>query len=323
MKTTWEWSKESEANRILQAAHNIGNGFYSLNNFGVCSSTDPYTPTSVNIPSLNYAAIREFWLRLREVDSTSLPASDPTNLAHDLLPHLDDCSQPDMTALQTLWDQHADQLIDLVQDALPRLQLPDHLVIYLTRFGTIGSFGNYNQATEDHLTIFLRQDASLDNLVYCLLAALLRPIHKQDGLTWSESQAILDHLISQSQLGKYLDTISPRNPTQLVTALRQRSRLPTSSKNFLQQIGAPQTDLSQPLHNLTAREQKILNRLIELQGKTLIYDDLADLIFDDEEGYSLTVMGKVIERLRAKLEQNGITGSVVATDRARGYYLKS
>ena len=80
---------------------------------------------------------------------------------------------------------------------------------------------------------------------------------------------------------------------------------------------------STPLTSLTTREHSILTELINRTPKPLSIDEIADLIFPKEEKFSLTAIGKTIERLRKKLSELGISSSYLATASGVGYYLKN
>lgn len=328
--TSWLWSIESEGNRILQAAHNIGNGFYTQNGFTVTSDQDRYTQSSVNIPLLPYRDIPDFWLKVRDIDFYQLPALDPHHLEKDLVPHLTAYKVPDMAELKGDWEQNNQRVLSALKQNLPTLAFPHKLNIYPTHFGTISSF---NHSQDGVTTLFLRKDATIYDLVEGVISSLLRPVHIQQGLSWTESEAVIDHILLYSPLSTLLKEIRDiREAGTLPALLQKEGRVSTS---FLAQIGAPGQTHSfstkeevvlldgAPLHHLTAREAQVLCKLIELRGQTLTYDNLADLIFESEDEFSLTTISKTIERLRQHLEQNGVSSSVIKTERGLGYYLRS
>ena len=52
-------------------------------------------------------------------------------------------------------------------------------------------------------------------------------------------------------------------------------------------------------------------------------DDIGSVIFKSEDNFSLYAISKTIQRLRDKLEANGISGSYIQTLRGKGYLLKN
>jgi hypothetical protein len=331
MKTTWSWSIDSELNRILQAAHNIGNGFYVRQGFHVHSDSHPYAENSVSIPPLPYYTIPGFWQKVRDVDFYTLPATDPHNLTQDLRPLLPELEPPQVEDLKRNWDQNSQSILELIGRELPTTKPLNSLTIYTTKFGTISSFNN-SDPTSPEITLFLRQDATIYHLVEGIVSSLLRQTHIDQGFSWQESEAIIDHILTLSQLAILLKQVEPTPFQGTIQSLIPEQGQP--NLEFLAQIQAPLQNPhlniqderpyinDRPIHHLTAREQKVLLELIKLQGKTLDYDTLSDLVFGaDEDSFSLAVLSKVIERLRNKLEKNGVTGSLITTDRARGFFI--
>ena len=66
----------------------------------------------------------------------------------------------------------------------------------------------------------------------------------------------------------------------------------------------------------------MLVTLIEKQGEIVTYDEISEILFKTEEEYSLYAISKTIQRLRDKLEKNGISGNLIQTLRKKGYLLK-
>lgn len=63
--------------------------------------------------------------------------------------------------------------------------------------------------------------------------------------------------------------------------------------------------------------------LIKNSNNVVSFDQISDIIFVNEEKFSLFALAKFIQRLREKLEMNGISGSFIQTLRGKGYLLKN
>jgi DNA-binding response OmpR family regulator len=63
--------------------------------------------------------------------------------------------------------------------------------------------------------------------------------------------------------------------------------------------------------------------LIENSNSFVSFDAIADNFSDSDENFSLYAISKTIQRLRNKLETNGISGSYIQTLRGQGYLLKN
>jgi DNA-binding response OmpR family regulator len=79
---------------------------------------------------------------------------------------------------------------------------------------------------------------------------------------------------------------------------------------------------SLPTDNFSPREKAILNLLLSKSGVLVTTDEIGDILFSKQpESYSLYAISKFIQRLRDKLEQNGLSGSFIQTKRGEGYLL--
>jgi hypothetical protein len=136
---------------------------------------------------------------------------------------------------------------------------------------------------------------------------------------------------------KELDPGHPWTGTLAATRLlsSDAGKVLAQSKLFLTELGAPIFEqpfaivdsrvnfLGRQINQLTLREHEVLRLLVQQAPKTVNLDSLAELIFDHDEQYSLYTIAKVIERLRKKLDAQGISSSYLTTARNQGYFLKN
>ncbi|EKD62494.1 MAG: hypothetical protein ACD_52C00144G0002 [uncultured bacterium] len=62
--------------------------------------------------------------------------------------------------------------------------------------------------------------------------------------------------------------------------------------------------------------------MINKRNQLITVDEVANILFkDDENAFSLQAIAKAIQRLRDKLEENGVSGSFIQTRRGQGYIL--
>ena len=74
---------------------------------------------------------------------------------------------------------------------------------------------------------------------------------------------------------------------------------------------------------MNTKEKKVMYELIKNSNNIVRFDTISDILFEDSENFSLFAQAKVIQRLREKLEKNGISGSFIQTVRGKGYLLKN
>ena len=102
----------------------------------------------------------------------------------------------------------------------------------------------------------------------------------------------------------------------------RRLGAPISDNIFAVKNGAP-TIRDKRIENLSRQQMQILEVLIQRGNNLVTIDEISRLIFDTEEDFSLWAIAKTIQRLRDKLEQNGVSGSFIQTLRGQGYILKN
>jgi hypothetical protein len=339
MKITWDWSLETEVDRLLQSARNVGNGFYANQGFYPLpwSPTCTYLKNAVYLPPLPYPQITRFWLRVSLLDTANLPARYPAHfhtLMIDALRPLA-LTSPDLTTLHDQVQLILPRVIRSLHRLVPTLPLPQSILIHPTYFGTTGSF-NWMDRTGQVL-IYHRIDCGIRYLVECLLTSLLREqAVKKLSATWGETEFLVDWLLDQTELSQIVPT-DPSWAGTLSTARTQTSSIIIEHSNaFLQTIGAPLPTThhfsslnsqiyfgDKPLYTLTAKEVAIFNALLAAAPKSVSLDQIGDLIFTQAEKYSLAAINKAIERLRKKLNSLGISSSYLATASGVGYYLKN
>ena len=124
-------------------------------------------------------------------------------------------------------------------------------------------------------------------------------------------------------------------PTLKGIRIKEQARLIQESEEFYKKLGIPSFEkpfgynglipelFGKPIENLTNTEKKVLLNLTKNSNTVTQVDDLGNIIFDTEENFSLYAIAKTIQRLRDKLEENGISGSYIQTLRGKGYVLKN
>ncbi len=321
MKTTWQFSPRTEALRIIHTAHNIANGFYRLNGFIVLPyDTKIISDQIVLLPNLPYLSIPRFWDHCSRIDIKSTPSIKMT-VPEDLITStqkLLESSQiptPNLDLLKIAWQKNSAKIRAEIYRLIPHLKNTIKSVnIWPTNFGTGGSFNVVNKPPHN-ITIWLRQDQNLSALVECLLTSLTRKdVYDNLSGTWSESEIIVDWLLTYSPLSKLLPPISQ---TLNATRTKQKATLIQQSEKFLQKIGAPPISPTQhKISNLTSAEKKLFDLLKSRSPNVVTFDELAD-----PNNFSLYAISKSIQRLRDKLEASGISGSFIQTKRGEGYLL--
>lgn len=209
------------------------------------------------------------------------------------------------------------------------------VVVMPTLYGTVCSF-NIIKPRDTQLFLYVRADnLILLHLTEALVSALTKHfVLDQLNGTWADAEVVSDWIMSNSKLTHVINKHFPKfHQATLKTArTKQSSSIHDSSRTYLKKLGfAPpgqllslkQNDIyhqNNRLSKLNAKDRKILAHLI--LNHTITTDQVADMIFESDDDYSLYAISKRIQRLRDKLEQNGISGSIIQTIRGTGYQVR-
>jgi len=342
MIAVWKYSLETEAQRLLHCAHQIVIGFYRVNNFIVL----PYTPKAgnaliVTFPDLPYNTIPRFWDRVKKINIDDFPLQIKSNLLRQTTTLLKNANlpAPDLQKTKKLWEKAGDKILNEIYRIMPaKRDRIKKIVIHPTSFGTTCSF-NLSKKGVDYVEMYLRQDQGISTIAEAILTSLIRPdIYEKLGGVWQESEIVADWLLTQSSLAGVIRKYEKKSnfvPTIKGTRIKQQARLISESDKFYKKLGLPaQTKVfnlngltpeihKRPIENLNPKEKILLRELIQKENTILTFDEIADSLSQNEEQFSLWALAKLVERLRTKLEENGLSGSYIQTLRGQGYILKN
>lgn len=154
--------------------------------------------------------------------------------------------------------------------------------------------------------------------------------------TWEEAQLLVDWIISDTAMGTVFKEIGCDDYKTLLANIRSgydRS-ITAESKSIYEQleIGRVQTEFyvlsgevlykGKKISNLTFGEKCILTALIENKEAVVTYEDIASLVLQKDEAFSLYSISKRIQRLRDKLDSGGIGKHHIQTVRGVGFQLR-
>lgn len=342
MKTVWEYSIETEAERLIHCAHQMAIGFYRVNNFIVL----PYTPKVknsliVNFPDLPYNKIPRFWEKVKKLNITDYPLKIDTKLKEEVIFLMKnaDLEKPNFEQTQKDWQKAESEIISEIYKITPSKKgLIKKIIIYPTTFGTGTSF-NWFDPQKGEIIMHLRQNQGIYTIVEAIITSLTRAeIYNDLGGIWQESEIITDWIITKSSLVKVLEKYEKLDdfvPTIKGTRIKQQAKLIKESEGFYKKLGLPIENKvfnlngltpeinKKPVENLSSKEKILLRLLIQKSGSVVNFNELGDNLFTTDTDFSLYAISKSIERLRNKLEQNGISGSYIQTLRGQGYILKN
>lgn len=342
MVTRCEYSIKTEAKRLIHCAHQMAVGFYRVNNFIVL----PYTPrhTGINIvtfPNLSYNKIGRFWEKVKRVQISDFPMKIDAKLVDNVSNLLEnsDLAKANFLKTKKIWGKAEDEIINSIYKLIPSKKgLIKKIIIYPTSFGTGTSFNRFDPK-KGEIIMYLRQDKGIYTITEAIITSLTRDdVYKNLGGIWQESEIITDWILTKSSLTQDLQKYAPLSgfmPTLKGVRAKQQAKLLAESEEFYKKIGLPIQNqvfnlngltpeiYKKPVENLSAKEKILLRLLVQKAGGVITFDEIGENLFEDDNNFSLYAISKTIERLRSKLEQNGISGSYIQTLRGQGYVLKN
>jgi len=286
LTTIWEYSADTETQRVLYTARQITHGFYQTHNFFVLSKLNGTANHSVVIfPPLNYCSIHNFWGRVKNIDIDHLPLQVEPKLFCQTK-ELVNLTPLNFKPTQTLWQKAEKEILGAIAKLIPSPGgLVRSLTIWPTNFGTSCSFNLADSYPAD-IIIFLRYDCGVRQISEAILTSLIRKkmeLNSQNGRLLLQANAYL----------KKLGVVPPSAP-----------------------------ELNR-LANLSLREKNLLRVLLQKRGQIVSLDEISDIISagNSTPEFSLYAISKTLERLRKKLEENNLSGALIQTVRKQGWML--
>lgn len=340
MQTIWRYSSKTEVLRIIETAYEIATGFYRHNNFPLIFYGEKINyEKAIVFPKLPYLRISHFWEKVKAIEYHHTPIIAKPALEEEITKLFIKARFPfpNIANLKMTWEEAQNPVLREIYRIMPDAKTSiKKIIIYPTLFGSGVSFC-VPKKFPAVVRMYLREDQN----IYTIAEAIISSLTRNDVFTklqgsWSESEIIADWLVSYSSLNQILKRYQPvtsYSPTLKNIRFLQKGTLVKQSEGFYKQLGLSNKTNSfaivfgvpvlynKPIKLLTSREKAILTRFINLQGQLFTYDEIAQMIFTNEDDFSLYVIAKIIQSLRNKLEKNGISGTYIQTIRGKGYLL--
>lgn len=318
-------SLEMEARRILFITASLTHNWYQKHDFLILKELSVRVPTSqVIVPDLAYNSISKYWSRVAKL-KLATPIDSPTLLLYEVMDLLNSKYN------QTQYDKHSTTIknnFSSIQNKFwnnlftlfPKYQNNiKNIHVFSTKYGPSSTFSLADKP-DSTITIYLRQDSGIDQLLWTILASLFRgTMESKLKLTWEEIETTIDWIMSESNLSCGLPIRSPviKNiRSDQMAEYRRRSQAHLTTLGFIRN-----TNWEQKITNLSKNEQLLLEVLAAKHGETVTYDEIASIIWPKGENFSLFAISKEIERLRKRIKNSGINIPVIHTHRKVGYSL--
>lgn len=328
MNVSWNYSKKTEAQRILPIAHHIRTRFYQKQHFCVLPHIVDNSSKVICFPNLPYHKIPNFWERVRK-RSSCIGMTDPELLLEmeKLVPN----TEYDYTVLKNKWKAIESKLLPMLVDILPGyFDEVEEIEIRPSEYGSVSTALTAWIKDNSRIVVYVRKDCGCSHIVEAILLDRIEKGKRTDHLSWEEREAVIDFLLVDTKLRALFPNYTPT-----LNKLResQRGREMTESQKYLGSFGFGTENIFSTENgriNILGKnfiignsEKKLMNLLLLKRGRVVNYDEIADALWNDDadEKYSLYAISKAIERLRTKVEENGVYSGIIQTVRGEGYIL--
>lgn len=329
--TVWNYSKLTEALRVLEVAHKIKNGFYWQKGFFVLPYYLGGNPKIITFPKLDYQKIPKFWRKVKYTSEELLAKKDP--IIEEVVSLLSFNRSVDYRILEKSWQRVEKRFWLTIKDLLPSsLKGLKLLEIRPTSYGSVATdYTSWMKNGRDKkIVVYVRLDADVSHIAEAVLIYLLATLKNQ--FLWEEREAIIDFLLTQTPLAG----LFPVYKTTLEhLRQKQQGKLAGESNDYLKALGLPLGEVfklsdgqilaqNKPLQSLSPAEKEILSLLIERKARPVTFDEIAAVIWGEDffDKFSPYAITKAMQRLRKKIEKAGVFPEIIQTIRSQGYLLE-
>lgn len=344
VQTTWNYSNETEADRLIQCAAQTFNRFYLKNNFLVL----PYLYSNGNsssivyLPDLDLQKHPTFIKKVKKINPTTIPVCSDKKLyktASEILAKSTiSFDEVKVKKLKSAWAKKENKFWKFLGYMFPQLKEQTlKLEIRPTNLGTNTSFDTSKKEKDiKSIIIYIRLDQSPAQIAEGILSSLFCGWLLKDKRVWcdnwQENEAVIDFLMTKAGLK---DMFPDYQPTLKNLRQKQLGKLVLESQKYLQKLGVSVGDIfslkddrvlvdkKYTLTGLTQKEYRLLKFLVENKNQICPIDTIGDVLWQDDDGaFSLWAIAKQVERLRSKFQMHGLSPSLIQAQRGQGYLLR-
>lgn len=314
-------------------------GFYQKNGFVVLPIATLNTPAEVVVP-FNEALLSEKLAKFYD-NAKNVSGEYPTNLSltgysnlRPFNPSLFTRSK-DNKAVETFISKNKPAIDAVAHFLLPNVTKPIHLEIIPVDFGTVGTFFFAETLEQLTLTFTLRTDLPTSYFVRSLVSSFINfNLNKKkndylDSIYWQKRQFLIDYMVNNTAVVKMFPDVAYTHETlKSIKQLEQLASVVELSRDYLKKLNMlvnPDIKLDgEVLHiegkrvYLTESEKAIFNYLFMHNGHVCTFDELGDVLWKDEEKFSLATIAKFISNIRKKIKEAGVIKEIIYTARGKG-----
>ena len=342
-KTIWNYSPETEADRLIHTTANTYNRFYLKNGFLVLPRLIEGSAVIIYLPDLNFQKYPSFIKSVSRISLTNIPVTNDPILCRTARNLLEKASiKPDEKSINKLkknWMQKESAFGQFIGQFFPQTTNQTiSLEIRPTSFGSLASFGlpqTFGRSIK--IILYLRIDQSVSQIAEAILSSLFNGWLKKEKLyweeNWTENESVIDFLMMRTRLKAIFPDYQP---TLKSLRQKQQGKLSLESQKYLKKLRITSEDIFSlkedqilidrkiAFDGLTEKEHQLLRLLVKNKNQICSLDTIGDILWQnqDEDSFSLWAIAKQVERLRLKFQMHGLSPSLIQTQRGQGYILR-
>lgn len=189
----------------------------------------------------------------------------------------------------------------------------------------VGSVGQYDFFPNENITVYPRFDRTMEEIFCLILTAIIeyempKPVKQQD---WVQKQTITKRLFADVAFRSIFPKI--KDMTEILEENTSGERAIQSAK-YLLALGHPIVPLLNDVDSLilsSSEEQKLIQLFVSKRSKLVTYPEIALALWSSNaaQKYSPFAIAKLVERLRASLQNNSVPRNIIESYRGKGYVL--
>ena len=330
-KAIFKWDLDTETERIIHASLQTANGFYLSKGFYVVNKRINNDASCIYLPDLNYRAHPNYW-----IDILTAKLDIPINSPKYLYEFVKTTIQPIVKIKPKLLSQTINKWTKVQKEFWATIEhlFPNYantlgeIEIRLTSFGSLSSYGYITGKSSRKLVTYLREDFGIEQLAEVIITALFLNANANNASDWEISEGFTDFVMKNTKLHRLFPKYVPTLENLRFNPLKNEE-----SKLYLSEIGIPEVDTLEIKNGqlsfgnncieqkFTKAQASIIKLLINRQNQLVTYDDIAELIWGDQNAdkFSIWAINKHVQRIKDKFIDIGANSSNVHAVKGRGY----
>lgn len=337
-----KYSKDAVVKTVYRCCGSVAQGYYLNKGFFPVTENFLNNPNSVGIPKTKFKKMAGFWEGVKQYKQNTIPPKDKYYffIAKELnLDKWDQACNDKKNELARYWEKIKIEFCKYISSSVSILKNKKiTLDVFVVPFGTLCSFTCPKNLENENLTctIYLRIDFAKTQLIEGIFSALLATF-LDSKFSWFERESIIDFLCLNAS--SYLNTsLKPIETIPLARKINFSKHHFTNSRNFHHDnslsfpsiFSITQNDNVQLFGKrlklkYTSTERILLKELIQSPDNTITLEKISSIIWPKSSNYkfSLWAINKRIQRLRDKLQLEGLPRSALVTVKGEGYFLNN